>query len=83
MNTTPETVGLSSERLAYLETVMQSYVDQQQTAGLITLAARRGKIAHLACYGQMDREAGKAMQPDTIFRVASMTKSITVAALMM
>jgi len=81
--TTPEAVGLSSERLAYLETVMQSYVDQQQTAGLITLAARRGKIAHLACYGQMDREAGKAMQPDTIFRVASMTKSITVAALMM
>ena len=68
--TTPETVGLSSARLAYLETVMQSYVDQQQTVGLITLVARRGKIAHLACYGQMDREAGIAMQPDTIFRVA-------------
>lgn len=80
---TPEAASLSSERLAHLQTVMQSYIDQQQTAGLITVIARHGKIAHLACYGQMDREAEKPMQLDTIFRIASMTKSITITALMM
>lgn len=80
--TTPEAVDLPSKRGAFLQTVMQRDVDQGQVAGLITLIARRGKIAHFECYG-MDREADKAMQPDTIFRIASMTKSITGTALMM
>jgi hypothetical protein len=35
MNTiVPEVVGLSSAQLAYLQQVMQSFVDQGQTAGL-------------------------------------------------
>lgn len=84
MNTiTPEAVGLSPARLAHLQKVMQSFVDQGQTAGLITLIARRGKIAHFECYGKMDMASGKAMQPDTIFRIASMSKPITSVALLL
>lgn len=82
-NIVPEEVGLSSNRLAYLQTVMQSFIDQGQVAGLITLIARRGKIAHFECYGQMEIEANKPMQPDTIFRIVSMTKPITIVALLM
>jgi CubicO group peptidase (beta-lactamase class C family) len=84
MNTvTPEEVGLSSSRLEHLRTVAQGYVDQGKLAGLITLVARRGKVAHFQCYGMMDIEAKKHMQPDTIFRIYSMTKPITCFALMM
>jgi len=50
---------------------------------MITLVARHGKVVHFQCYGMMDVEAGKPMQPDTIFRIYSMTKPIASVALMM
>jgi CubicO group peptidase (beta-lactamase class C family) len=80
---TPEEVGLSSTRLEHLRSAAQGYVDQGKLAGLITLVARHGKVAHLECYGLMDIEAEKPMQPDTIFRIYSMTKPIACFALMM
>jgi len=79
----PEEVGLSSARLERLRAVMQGYVDQGALAGLITLVARRGKVAHFECFGMMDIEAGKPMRPDTIFRIYSMTRPITCVAFMM
>ena len=79
-----EEVGLSTERLQRIRPIMQMWVDQQQCAGVLTLIARCGQIAHLECVGMMDIEANKAMQPDTIFRIYSMSKPITtVAALML
>lgn len=81
---TPEDVGLSTERLQRIRPVMQACVDQRQCAGILTLIARRGQVAHLECVGMMDREADKEMRPDTIFRIYSMSKPITtVAALML
>lgn len=80
---TPEEVGLSSARLDRIDPVMQGYVDQGRLAGLSTMVARRGKIAHFKCFGMMDREAEKPMKPDTIFRIYSMTKPITSVAIMM
>ncbi len=79
----PEEVGLSSERLKRIGAVMQSYVDQGKLAGLITMVARRGKVVHFERFGMMDREAGKPIWADTIFRIYSMTKPITSAAIMM
>ncbi|MDY0093717.1 MAG: serine hydrolase domain-containing protein [Candidatus Vecturithrix sp.] len=82
--TVPEEVGLSTERLQRIRPIMQACVDQRQCAGVLTLIARRAQIAHLECFGMMDIEAGKAMQPDTIFRIYSMSKPMTsVAALML
>lgn len=79
----PESVGFSSQRLERLNRVMQRYIDQEQMAGIITLVARHGQIVHLEKRGWMDIEAGKAMEFDTIFRIYSMTKPITSAAVMM
>ena len=73
---TPEEVGLSSIRLEYLRAAAQGYVDRGDLAGLITSVARHGEVAHLECHGLMDIEAEKSMQPDTIFRIYSMTKPI-------
>ncbi len=83
-NSRPEDVGLSSERLQRINAVMQSYVDDHKLAGLVTLVARRGKIVHFEKFGSMEIEKDKPMQFDTIFQIASMTKSIaTVAAMML
>jgi len=79
----PEAVGLSTERLSRVDKVMEKYVAHQEIPGGVTLLARHGKIAHLGTYGMMDVEAGKPMTPDTIFRIASMTKPITSVAVMM
>jgi CubicO group peptidase (beta-lactamase class C family) len=49
----------------------------------VTLVARRGQIASLEALGYRDREVGAAMAPDTIFRIASMTKPFTSVAAMM
>ncbi len=82
--TAPETAGLSVERLARIETLMQGYVDEQHVAGLITMVARRGAVIHFEQYGQRNLAAGTPMEDDTIFRIYSMTKPIvSVAALML
>jgi CubicO group peptidase (beta-lactamase class C family) len=77
----PEKVGLSSERLNRIKTVMQSYVDKNKLPGLITMVARQGKIVHFEKYGVMGVD--KPMQYNTIFQIASMTKPITSVAIMM
>lgn len=79
----PEEVGLSPERLERINTAMQGYVDQDKLAGIITAVARSGKVAHFGCFGMMHKEAEKPMNPDTIFRIYSMTKPIASVAIMM
>lgn len=79
----PESVGMSSARLARIAPAMQRYIDTRRVPGTITAVLRRGQLVHLAVQGQMDVDAGKPMRRDTVFRIASMTKPITSVALMM
>jgi CubicO group peptidase (beta-lactamase class C family) len=80
----PESVGMSSDRLKEIDTTMQAFVDQGKFAGIATLIARRGQVVHYGCYGKLDLAANKPVQPDSLFRIYSLTKPITsVAALML
>jgi CubicO group peptidase (beta-lactamase class C family) len=82
--TKPETIGLSSARLARLDEVMKRrYVDGGYLPGLLTYVYRKGQLAHTSLAGQMDLERGKKMREDAIFRIYSMSKPITAVALMM
>src|SRR5215216_592246 len=76
----PEKVGFSSERLAHIKPVMQTYVDRRGYSGLSTMIARRGKIIHFEQVGCQDRETQTPMTADTIFRIYSMTKPIVCTA---
>ncbi len=79
----PEDVGLSSERLARIDAhLKRRYLDPGKIAGALTLVYRRGEIAWLSPLGLADRERGKPMAEDTIFRIYSMTKPVTSVALM-
>jgi CubicO group peptidase (beta-lactamase class C family) len=69
------------ERIA--DHLSRSYVDNGKIAGCQVAVTRRGHLAYFKSLGLMDRERGKAMREDTIFRIASMTKPITSVALMM
>jgi CubicO group peptidase (beta-lactamase class C family) len=78
----PDSVGLSAERLERLSDALRSYVDDGKLAGSVTLVARRGRIAYFEAFGKRDREAAAPMQTDAIFRIASQSKAIVSVAAM-
>src|SRR5256885_1013085 len=78
----PRRVGLSPERLERMHRAIQSYIDQGKHAGAVCVIARNGKIADLTLYGYRDLAKKTPMTPDTIFRIYSMSKVITSAAVM-
>ncbi|MDB2595943.1 beta-lactamase family protein [Pseudomonadales bacterium] len=82
-STKPERQGFSSERLEKLTQLMNAKVEDGTMVGGMGMIARNGKIIYSQTYGQADREAGKAMTDDAIYRIYSMTKPITGVALMM
>jgi CubicO group peptidase (beta-lactamase class C family) len=79
----PEDLGLSSARLQRLDTAARGFVERGEIAGAVVLLARRGRVAHFEAYGQMDRESGRAMRKDAIFRICSMSKPVTSVAAML
>src|ERR1700712_2725318 len=81
--TSPEAVGMSSDRLARIRPVMESYVNEGGVCGITPLISRRGRVVHAEQVGFRDREAGRPMTADAIFRIYSMTKPIVSTALMM
>jgi CubicO group peptidase (beta-lactamase class C family) len=72
--------GLSESKLAEVDRFMDKAVSDQKIAGGIVIVSHDGKIGFFHTYGQMDREAKKPMESDTIFRIYSMSKAITTAA---
>jgi CubicO group peptidase (beta-lactamase class C family) len=79
----PQEAGLSAERLKRIDEMIQRRIDAGEMAGAVAVVGRHGKVAHLAAVGQMDRESNQPMKPDTIFRIASMTKPVVGVAVMM
>ena len=79
----PKEVGVSSERLQRVSQLTRSYVDSGRLAGTVTLLARRGRVFHFEHCGLAEIQSGRPMDPDTIFRINSMTKPITSVAVMM
>jgi CubicO group peptidase (beta-lactamase class C family) len=81
-NQSPDSL-VKGPRTAKIDQAMQAYVDQHQLSGAVTLVADGQQILHLSAVGQRDIEHDLPMRTDTIFWVASMTKPMTSAAIMM
>lgn len=79
----PESVGMSSERLERIDAMCREAISEDQVPGIVALVARGGKIVFHQAYGMADNQAGKAMERDAIFRIASQTKAVTSTAVMM
>jgi CubicO group peptidase (beta-lactamase class C family) len=84
---TPEKIdfvaaGMDPVLLARIPNKMKTYVDAGTAAGFVTLVARHGHVAGLEAVGYQDMEAKAPMRTDTIFRIASMTKSFTAAGIL-
>ena len=79
----PEQVGLCSERLSRIAGWAQRLVSDGKLPGVVTLVARRDRVAHLHVCGKADLARGTPLTADTIFRIYSMTKPLTSVAAMM
>lgn len=65
-----------------IEHVMQEAVAESQVAGVSLLVVKDGKELVYAQAGMADREGGRAISRDTVFRLYSQTKPVTAAAAM-
>jgi len=72
----------STERVGHIDRLLQKYVDENKIAGAVALVLRDGKPVYERAVGWSDKEAGRKMTPDTIFRIASQTKAFTSAAVL-
>ena len=79
----PEEVGLDPGRLARLDAYLDGFVANGRHQGSLLAITRGGRIAHVSQRGQRDAQAGLPVEPDTIWRIYSMTKPITSVAAMM
>lgn len=70
-------------KLSALRTRMQAFVDQKQLAGVVTVVGNEKGIASFEAVGMANIAQQRPMAPDTLFRIASMTKPITALAVMM
>jgi CubicO group peptidase (beta-lactamase class C family) len=78
----PESVGMSSARLARIGAAIKADVDKNRIPGAVVAVARRGKLVYYESVGFLDKDAGKPMPKDAIFSIASMTKPMTSVALL-
>jgi CubicO group peptidase (beta-lactamase class C family) len=75
-------LGFSVVRLARIDSALQRAVDRGEIAGAVALVTRDGQTVYERAVGWADREAGRRMSPDAIFRIASQTKALTSVAIM-
>jgi CubicO group peptidase (beta-lactamase class C family) len=79
----PSSVGISADRLIWVDNMIQESIDKDEIPGAVALIARNGKIVYHKAFGKADSENGRAQKTDDIFRIASQTKAITSTAVMM
>lgn len=75
--------GVSTDRLDRVDRLLQQHVDENRIAGAVALVLQDGRPLYERAVGWSDKEAGRRMTPDTIFRIASQTKALTSAAVLM
>ena len=75
--------GFDPAKLAAVGPALQPFIDRGELAGIVTLTSHRGRVVQSEALGWSDIETRRAMRPDTLFRIASMTKPITSAAALM
>src|SRR6478672_6083109 len=79
----PDTIGLSSARLNEATDLLNRYVTEQRIAGAVAAVARHGRVGYLQAVGFQDLETRAPMTERSLFRIYSMTKSVTAVAAMM
>ncbi|MDA0279058.1 MAG: serine hydrolase [Proteobacteria bacterium] len=77
-----ESVGMSSSALLEATSRLQQHIDDGELAGVVAAVARDGKLVYFESLGKLDLESGKPMPGDALFRIYSMAREVTSAAVL-
>ena len=78
----PEEAGVSSERLARIDAALQEYVEQGRLPGAALVIGRRGHVVYARAFGYRDLETEEPLEVTDLFRIASQTKAVISAGVM-
>lgn len=78
----PSSVGMSGEALERVTERLQQHIDDGEIPGVVAAVAREGKIVYFEALGLIDIEQMRPMPEDALFRIYSMTREITSAAVL-
>src|SRR5262245_49880112 len=79
----PEQVGMSKQKLDRIHDALKQHVADGKLPGAVVLVARKGKLIYADVTGFQDKDEGKPMALDSLFRIYSMTKPLVSVAAMM
>lgn len=68
--------------ISQIQSAMETEIAAQHAAGVVTLVMKDGKIIHHAATGSADLDKKIPMAVDSVFWVASMTKSVSATTVM-
>lgn len=77
-----ESVGMSDQALAGINTAMQRHVTEGTIANAVTMVVRNGKVVHHQHHGYLDPNTRSQMSGNALFRMASSTKPVTAVAIL-
>jgi CubicO group peptidase (beta-lactamase class C family) len=79
-----EQVGMSTKKLERIREALTREIDQGKLPGTVVMVARKGKLVYADAVGAQDKNTGKPMALDSVFRIYSMTKPmVSVGAMML
>jgi len=76
----PESMGLSTERLNRIDDMFRKFIDNKEIAGISAIISRKDHIVYRKNFGFADMKKKVKIKDDTIFRIYSMSKPVTVTA---
>jgi CubicO group peptidase (beta-lactamase class C family) len=79
----PESVGMSAQRLGRISEAFKQEIDKGNLPGVVVMVARKGRLVYSDAVGFQNKETGKPLSKDAIFRIYSMTKPLVSVAAMM
>ena len=80
----PETVGMSSNLLARIDSVVEEAIQENFVPGVVVLVGRHSKIVYNQAFGHRSLiPSREKMTIDTIFDLSSLTKVVATATSMM
>ena len=80
---TPESVGMSTARLARLTGVFQKEIADKKLPGVVMMVSRRGRLVYSTALGLRDPNGTDPMRTNSMFRIYSMTKPIVSVGAML
>jgi CubicO group peptidase (beta-lactamase class C family) len=73
----PTQPAFDADRLRRIDTFFQRHVDESRIGGAVVLVLQDGRPVYERAFGWSDKEAGRRMSADSIFRIASQSKALT------